>query len=192
MTLTRSKVKVKVTGLLNFRQLAKACMLAAMTAAPLRGFLVPQLTQFRPGSICGRSLGFSRECLLQAKCHSCCAAGCYKALKTHYRKISITCTGELRNTLLEFELGVRSNSGGGIVRKITPVTTRAQQQQTAEETSQLPLQVLCLWSTLIHTHTDCLTSMYSGELGFTGCPFIFFLHLFRMYACTQEDSQNIP
>jgi len=40
VTLTRSKVKVKVTGLLNFRQLAKACMLAAMTAAPLRGFLV--------------------------------------------------------------------------------------------------------------------------------------------------------
>jgi len=40
MTLTRSKVKIKVTGLLNFRQLAKPCMLAAMTAAPLRGFLV--------------------------------------------------------------------------------------------------------------------------------------------------------
>ena len=40
MTLTRSKAKVKVTGLLNFRQLAKPCMLAAMTAAPLRGFLV--------------------------------------------------------------------------------------------------------------------------------------------------------
>jgi len=40
MTLTRSKVKAKVTGLLNFRQLAKPCMLAAMTAAPLRVFLV--------------------------------------------------------------------------------------------------------------------------------------------------------
>ena len=38
MTLTRSKVKV--TGVLNFRQLAKPCMLAAMTAAPLQGFLV--------------------------------------------------------------------------------------------------------------------------------------------------------
>ena len=38
VTLTRSKVKVK--GLLNFRQLAKLCMLAVMTAAPLRGFLV--------------------------------------------------------------------------------------------------------------------------------------------------------
>jgi len=41
VTLTRSKVKV--TGLSNFRQLAKPCMLAAMTAAPLwklRGFLV--------------------------------------------------------------------------------------------------------------------------------------------------------
>ena len=46
MTLTRSKVKVKVTGLLNFRQLAKPCMLAAMTAAPLRGFLVVYLLYF--------------------------------------------------------------------------------------------------------------------------------------------------
>ena len=40
VTLTLSKVKVKVMGLLNSRQLAKPCMLAAMTAAPLRGFLV--------------------------------------------------------------------------------------------------------------------------------------------------------
>jgi len=40
VTLTRSKVKVKVTGLLNFRQLASRALLAAMTAAPLRGFLV--------------------------------------------------------------------------------------------------------------------------------------------------------
>jgi len=40
VTLTRSKVKVKVTGLLNFRQLAKPCILAVMTAAPLLGFLV--------------------------------------------------------------------------------------------------------------------------------------------------------
>ena len=38
--LTRSKVKVNITGLLNFRQLAKPFMLAAMTAAPLWGFLV--------------------------------------------------------------------------------------------------------------------------------------------------------
>jgi len=38
LTLTRSKVKVNITGLLNFRQLAKPCMLAAMTAAPLWGF----------------------------------------------------------------------------------------------------------------------------------------------------------
>ena len=45
LTLTRSKVKVKVTGLLNFRQLAKPCMLAAMTAAPLRGFLVLHVTR---------------------------------------------------------------------------------------------------------------------------------------------------
>jgi len=35
MTLTQSKVKV--TGLLNFRQLAKPCMLAAMTVSPLVG-----------------------------------------------------------------------------------------------------------------------------------------------------------
>ena len=38
VTLTRSKVKVNITGLLNFRQFAKPCMLAAITAAPLRGF----------------------------------------------------------------------------------------------------------------------------------------------------------
>jgi len=40
VTFTRSKVKVKVTGLLNFRELVKLCTLAAMTAAPLHGFLV--------------------------------------------------------------------------------------------------------------------------------------------------------
>jgi len=41
VTLTRSKVKVNLSGLLNFRQLAKPCMLAAMTAAPcgLSGWL---------------------------------------------------------------------------------------------------------------------------------------------------------
>jgi len=38
VTLTRSKVKVKVTGLLNFRQLAKPRMLAAMTVSPFCGF----------------------------------------------------------------------------------------------------------------------------------------------------------
>ena len=38
LTLTRSKVNVKVTGLLNFQQLAKPCMLAAMTAAPCGAF----------------------------------------------------------------------------------------------------------------------------------------------------------
>jgi len=48
VTLTRSKVKVKVTGLLNFRQLTKPCMLAAMTAAPLRGFLVELLGLLYP------------------------------------------------------------------------------------------------------------------------------------------------
>jgi len=37
MTLTRSTVKVKVTGRLNFQQLAKPCMLAAMTVSPLAG-----------------------------------------------------------------------------------------------------------------------------------------------------------
>jgi len=46
LTSTRSKVKVKVTGLLNFPQLAKPCNLAAMTAAPLRGFLV-----YRPDAL---------------------------------------------------------------------------------------------------------------------------------------------
>jgi len=37
VTLTLSKVKV--TGALNFRKFHKPCMLAAMTASPLRGFL---------------------------------------------------------------------------------------------------------------------------------------------------------
>ena len=37
MTLTRSKVNIKVSGLLNFRKLAKPCMLAAMTVSPLAG-----------------------------------------------------------------------------------------------------------------------------------------------------------
>jgi len=40
VTLTWSKVKVKVMGLLNFWQLAKPCMPAAMTTARLQGFLV--------------------------------------------------------------------------------------------------------------------------------------------------------
>jgi len=35
VTMTRSKVKVM--GLLNFRQIAKPCMLAAMTVSPLEG-----------------------------------------------------------------------------------------------------------------------------------------------------------
>jgi len=34
MTLTRTKVKVKVRGLLNFRKFEKPCMLAAMTVSP--------------------------------------------------------------------------------------------------------------------------------------------------------------
>jgi len=37
VTMTLSSVKVKVTGLLNFRKLAKPCMLAAMTVSPLAG-----------------------------------------------------------------------------------------------------------------------------------------------------------
>jgi len=45
VTLTRSKVNIEVTGLLNFRQLAKPYMLAAMTAAPFRGFLYWVLIQ---------------------------------------------------------------------------------------------------------------------------------------------------
>jgi len=40
VTLTRSKVKVKVTGLLQFRKLAKPCMLVAMTVSPLRGMVL--------------------------------------------------------------------------------------------------------------------------------------------------------
>jgi len=56
----------------------------------------------------------------------------------------VTCTGELRNTLLEFEMGVRSSSSSsGSVRKITPVTARPQ-QQSMDETKQLPLQVISL------------------------------------------------
>jgi len=51
------QIKVKVTGLLNFRQLAMPCMLAAMTAAPLRGFLVSWLLQVRAT---GHSVGFYR------------------------------------------------------------------------------------------------------------------------------------
>jgi len=50
MTLTRSKVKVKVTGLLNFRKLwlwlqvgrKMPCLLAAMTVSLLSGFLFLQ------------------------------------------------------------------------------------------------------------------------------------------------------
>jgi len=43
MTLTQSKVKTKVTRLLNFQQLAKPCMLAAMTVSPLAGLSGLQL-----------------------------------------------------------------------------------------------------------------------------------------------------
>jgi len=71
VTLTRSKVKV--TGLLNFRQLAKPCMLAAMTAAPLRRFLVcckvarcSQLTHFRMAN--GVNLPFACVLLWSMSC----------------------------------------------------------------------------------------------------------------------------
>jgi len=37
VTLTRSKVKVTVTGILSFQKLAKPSMLAAMTVSPLAG-----------------------------------------------------------------------------------------------------------------------------------------------------------
>jgi len=49
MTLTRSKVKIKVTGLLNFRKLAKPCMHAGGDdrQPPLRGFLVSRLVTHR-------------------------------------------------------------------------------------------------------------------------------------------------
>jgi len=57
--------------------------------------------------------------------------------------------GEVRNTLLEYEMGLRSNSSaaGGSIRKITPVTTAThhqRQQQNVAETKQLPLQVYSL------------------------------------------------
>jgi len=51
VTLTRSKVKVSITGLLNFRQLAKPCMLAAMTAAPCRAFWLLR-------ACCGQTAGW--------------------------------------------------------------------------------------------------------------------------------------
>jgi len=62
VTLTRSKVKVKFTGLLNFPQLAKPCMLAAMTAAPLQGFLVTLWILFpTPNQQCQITEGMNRK-----------------------------------------------------------------------------------------------------------------------------------
>ena len=79
LTLTRSKVNVNVTGLLNFRQLPKPCMLAAMTAAPLRGFLVCARCIYVRGSVLLRyvddrlhrlSAGRGwRECTARSKCN---------------------------------------------------------------------------------------------------------------------------
>jgi len=42
VTLTRSNVKVKVTGLLKFQKLPKPCVLAAMTVTPcgVSGYLI--------------------------------------------------------------------------------------------------------------------------------------------------------
>jgi len=65
VTLTRSKVKVKVTGILNFRQLAKPCMLMAMTAAPFQGFLVSERNAVvRPSVVC-----LSSVCRLSVVCN---------------------------------------------------------------------------------------------------------------------------
>ena len=50
VTLTQSKVKV--TEHLNYRQLAMPCMLSAMTAAPLQGFLVCILLQILISMAC--------------------------------------------------------------------------------------------------------------------------------------------
>ena len=57
VTFTRSKVKVKVTGLLNFRQQTKPCMLGAITAAPLRDFLVNVFRWQNWESLVGHELG---------------------------------------------------------------------------------------------------------------------------------------
>ena len=51
-------------------------------------------------------------------------------------------------------MGVRSNSSGGIVRKITPITTRPHRQQSVEETSQLPLQVVLYVTCRAHFSTS--------------------------------------
>ena len=56
-SLTRSKVKVKITGLLNFRQLAKPCMLAAITEPPCGAFwfveyALTQCTDSTDNNIC--------------------------------------------------------------------------------------------------------------------------------------------
>jgi len=64
MTLTTSRVKVNLSGLLNFRQLAKPYMLAAMTAAPLRGFLVEKYLRILTYSI----LAHVEEFLLRLRC----------------------------------------------------------------------------------------------------------------------------
>jgi len=70
VTLTRSKVKVKVTGLLNFWQLAKPCMLAAMTTAPLRGFLVIGWMLFvKPNQQCQSTEGINATYLKIKYCN---------------------------------------------------------------------------------------------------------------------------
>jgi len=59
MTSTQSRVKVKVTGLLNFRKLANPCMLAAMTISPLSGL------SGQPISVVAKWLGGTRCHLVQ-------------------------------------------------------------------------------------------------------------------------------
>jgi len=72
-----ANVNVQVTGFLNFRQLPKPCMLAAMPAAPLRAFCFVHAAYAR-GSVLLRyvddrlhrlSSGRGwRECKAQSKC----------------------------------------------------------------------------------------------------------------------------
>lgn len=54
--------------------------------------------------------------------------------------VKTLCVGEVRNALLEFEMGLCSSN---LVRKITPVTTTPQPQlQSVDDSNQLPLQVV--------------------------------------------------
>jgi len=63
MTLTRFKVKIEVTGLLNFRKLPKPRMLAAMTVSPLAGLsaLEDRLNRLKYRYSCSASRIFVSE-----------------------------------------------------------------------------------------------------------------------------------